>query len=498
MKSIMPNVQAKTVTIKGVTYEIVDGYLRGVVAELSPAIQQLDNDKANVANTLDGYGITDAYTKAEVDNAIGVKADSLYVGNVEDLNTSTKTNVVAAINEHEVEVNDIIGRVEALEYYVENNSDYHGNPAEISTLKTFAEAVYNNTVFDSIGIGDQITLEWNDNNTIYDAPWFFCDVEQVELEDASVIPAADVEWEYTIPYDIPFDSPEAIYESDRDTPAGTYYFRITNDNFGPDSNKYVQFTLPDVLPAGYQIRKSTERGLSVLSGTLDIYSGAGSTVKQYSVTPTEGSNGTYLGETNGEGNLNLWSRVCIGDSRWRYSNVRQYLNKTEGKGLWWSKQKKWDVKPACANQIDAFLHGYSAAMLEYFQETKVFTRYSSGVIDETYDKVFISSLEQMYIAPEYTNSEGDPWGYYRALSESADPISRSQGSARLIKYAIDDQNVAQSYPLRSVSMTNTNGTWSIQFNGVPGTYYSDRAFKPVPCARISLPESQRGTGGNDG
>ena len=72
-------------------------------------VNQQDNLKADKATTLSGYGITDAYTKdetlskIEIDNALTLKADVVYVdgkdGDLTTLKTADKTNLVKAINE---------------------------------------------------------------------------------------------------------------------------------------------------------------------------------------------------------------------------------------------------------------------------------------------------------------------------------------------------------------------------------------------------------------
>lgn len=46
--------------------------------QLSEALLSIINGKANSATTLSGYGITDAYTKTQVDNAIAASASKVY------------------------------------------------------------------------------------------------------------------------------------------------------------------------------------------------------------------------------------------------------------------------------------------------------------------------------------------------------------------------------------------------------------------------------------
>lgn len=81
-------------------------------------VNQKDNLKADKATTLNGYGITDAYTKdetfskTEVGSALSSKADTSYVdnkdGDLTALKTSDKSNLVKSINEIYSNTKDVI------------------------------------------------------------------------------------------------------------------------------------------------------------------------------------------------------------------------------------------------------------------------------------------------------------------------------------------------------------------------------------------------------
>ena len=66
-------------------------------------VNQKDNLKADKATTLNGYGITDAYTKDEINTSISLKADTSYVnsksGDLTTLTTTDKSSLVKAVNE---------------------------------------------------------------------------------------------------------------------------------------------------------------------------------------------------------------------------------------------------------------------------------------------------------------------------------------------------------------------------------------------------------------
>lgn len=76
IESVSVNGVALEVTEKGVNVTVPTGALASLdkvgVDQLTEALASLINGKAEAATTLAGYGITDAYTKAETESAIAV------------------------------------------------------------------------------------------------------------------------------------------------------------------------------------------------------------------------------------------------------------------------------------------------------------------------------------------------------------------------------------------------------------------------------------------
>lgn len=297
--------------------------------------------------------------------------------------------------------------------------------AEIVTnVQEVAILAKNGELLEVMDYGDEIHPEWVDGETHYNPAMNLCHESDEELENGKTIHGCFFEWDKTIPYGMPFDPAEAIFESDTELSAGTYYFTVANDPWGINNGENIQFTLTKALPAGYQIRKSVGHTELVTSGTLDIYSSGASLTKEYSVTPSEGTSGTFLGKSDGSGNINHWHRVVLGHNRWKTSNMRQFLNATGAKGTWWTKQEKWDVKPPQADMIDGFLHGYTEDVYRHFKPIKMVTvacNIDNNVEDVTYDRVFLSSLEQMYCVPLFPGKEGEYWEYYKRLLGRTSP-----------------------------------------------------------------------------
>lgn len=364
----------------------------------------------------------------------------------------------------------------------DKRADLVTNVAEVALLAK------NGELLQVMDYGDEIHPEWVDGTTHYNPAMNLCHESDELLEDGESLHGAFFEWDKTIPFGMPFDAPEALFESDSELPADTYHFKIVNDSWGGNNNKNIQFTLPEALPAGYQIRKSAAYNALVTSGTLDIYSSGSSLTKEYSVTPTEGTGGTDLGQTDGTGNLNHWHCVALGYNRWIYSNMRQFLNATGAKGTWWTKQHKWDVKPSQADTIDGFLHGYDVEVYKYFKPIKIVTvapNMDNNVEDVTYDRVFLKSLEQMYCVPQFSGKEGAYWEYYKRLLGRTAPAPTGATYARLIKYAINATTSAQYCFLRSANRSYGSYVWRVNASGGVSYDYASNAYRCAPSVFIS-------------
>lgn len=364
----------------------------------------------------------------------------------------------------------------------DKRADAMTNIAEIALLAK------NGELLEVMDYGDQISAAWANGSTNYNPAMNLCHESDELLEDEEQIHGCFFEWDKTTPIGIVFDEPEAIFESSSSLAAGTYYFTVKNDSWGGNNDKHIQFTLSEALPAGYQIRKSVGYNGAVLSGTLDVYSSGASRTKLYSLTPTEGTSGTDLGNTDGTGDLNHWQRVALGHNRWKYSNMRQYLNATGAMNTWWTQQEKWDVKPAMAETTNGFLYGYSPDIYRYFKPIKTVTvacDIDNNVEDITYDRVFLSSLEQMYCVPQFSGKEGAYWEYYKRLLGRTSPAPTGQTYTRLIKYGLDAPTSAQFCWRRSASRSSAGIVWLVSSSGYVYGSYAHSAFRCAPSVFIS-------------
>lgn len=82
-----------------------------------------------------------------------------------------------------------------------------------------------------------------------------------------------------------------------------------------------------------------------------------------------------------------------------FSALRQYLNSDAVADAWWEAFDALDIRPDYLASKPGFLAGYDSSVKQYFKPIRVVTVADGNVEDVTYDRVFLSSLEQMYCVP---------------------------------------------------------------------------------------------------
>jgi hypothetical protein len=316
------------------------------------------------------------------------------------------------------------------------------------------------------------------------------------LEDGESIHGCFFEWDKTIPFGVPFDEPEAIYSFDGTEGAGTFNISIgTAYGTGWLTSKVIQFTLDSAPDENDQL--VIDCGANYANDPTNnrnwyVYAKGSTTAKQ-SGTTSNGTSGTNLGTIGNvnahtpNGKLNAISRVVYGYNRWSQSGLRQWLNSAAAAGSWWTPQNAWDRPPAVAATKAGFLAGYNEDVRRYFKPIKVVTvacDADGNAEDVTYDKVFLSSLEQMYCVPQFSGKEGSYWEYYKRLLGRTSPAPTSATYARLIKYALGTTS-AQYCFRRSASRSSAYDVWIVGASGYVGTGGAGYANRCAPSVFIS-------------
>lgn len=366
-----------------------------------------------------------------------------------------------------------------------------------TNIAEVAELCGSGEILEVMDYGDQISTAWAEGSNNYTPAMNLCHEGDAELEDGETIHGAFFEWDKTTPTGVPFDEPEAIAYFDGTEPAGDAYIAIMGAyNTGWVVGQAIQITLSEAPAAGDQLVVDCGKNYAnnpTAGRNWYVYAKGSTTVKQSGKT-SNGTSGTKLGETSStsehstNGKINAPSRVVYGYARWAQSALRQRLNSDGAAGTWWSAQNDWDRPPAVAATLDGFLHGYDADVIQYFKPIKVVTvasNYDNNEYDITYDRVFLSSLEQMYCVPQFSGVEGDYWEYYKRLLGRTSPAPTNQTYTRLIKYALNAPTSAQYCLRRSAHRNFADYVWYVSTSGTVGAYYASNSIRCAPSVFLS-------------
>ena len=278
--------------------------------------------------------------------------------------------------------------------------------------------------------------------------------------------------------------------------AGEYYFSFAS-NWGSNvvANDVVSFTLPDDVEFGERICGCYGApDQAKTNWKVYIVTDGGKTIGDAIATGSSAS-GTNLGvmganirTASGSYFLNCIQEVAYGYNRWMFSALRQYLNSDEAANAWWESFDALDVRPDYLATKPGFLAGYDEEVKRYFKPVKVVTVAPNGdgnVDDITYDRVFLSSLEQMYCVPQHAGKEGEYWEYYKRLLGRTTPAPTSQTYARLRKYALNAPTSAQYCFRRSAGRGSAYGVWIVDASGYVGAYNASYAYRCAPSVFLS-------------
>ena len=370
--------------------------------------------------------------------------------------------------------------------------------AAIADISTVAELAKNGELLEVMDYGDQIAPAWADGETNYNPAMNLCHESDELLEDGESVHGVFFEWDRVLPFGVPFDEPEAIYAFDGTevSEAGDVYIGIGSAySTGWDTSKHIQITLSAVPDADDQlvIDLAKKADTDPTNGRNWYIYAKGSKIAKQSGTTSNGTSGTNLGSTSSagtaytNGKVNAPQRAVYGYNRWSQSALRQYLNSDAAADGWWTAKNAWDRPSSVHSTKAGFLNGYSADAIRRFKPIKIVTvacDADSNAEDVTYDRVFLSSLEQMYCEPQFAGKEGAYWEYYKRLLGRTTPAPRSATYARLIKYALtNDTTLSAQYCFRrSANRTDACTVWIVNSSGYVGTnsaYYANRCAPSV-------------------
>lgn len=362
-------------------------------------------------------------------------------------------------------------------------SDWQGL-ADLADSGLFGEA---------FAIGDQFVDTWTDkaSNQEYTYPYQLNHIGSVELHDGEVLSNRPfLQAHFAHPFGVQFSHQRAFLKCPNGLLAGTYYFTIESAwGTNVQEGDVVAFTTTVDVPAGgrvsgcYGAPDQAKRNWRIYTHSAD-----GKTILE-TITPVFSVAGTNLGTIKASvrnGDLNSMQETVYGWNRWSTSALRQYLNSAAGVGAWWTAQDEWDIAPDQLTTKHGFLSGCSEDFINAIKEVKVVT-YPNTVYDDTagntpditYDKVFIPSLEQMFIQPQ-KEGEGEYHEYWKRRSGSSTPLARSQTYPQMITYAVENHTSAQFVRLRSATRGYAHFTWYVYSSGNVASNYSSNAYRFAP------------------
>ena len=339
--------------------------------------------------------------------------------------------------------------------------------------------------------GDQFTEKWNDTaaSKEYDCPFHVSHFGEYRNENDDIFDGMAIQSHYAHPFGISF-SRRAFLKCPEGLAAGTYHLDFAaswGDKQYAEPGIAYSFTLTKPVPEGgalFGFNKMPDEPYT--NWKVTSYAADGKTVVEGPVSVKKSDDGTNLGTlqlTKRNGNLNSMQEAAYGYNRWKYSALRQYLNSDKGKGEWWTKQDDWDIAPDELATKDGYLRGLSDELKSVMKTVKV-TTYTNTVCDDgsadiTYDKVFLPSLEELYVVPQI-KGEGSIHEYWKERSGATAPLAQYGTYTRMISYSMSDHKSAAYQRLRSAGRGGACNTWNVHTSGgVHDSHALWAAFLPI-------------------
>lgn len=224
-----------------------------------------------------------------------------------------------------------------------------------------------------------------------------------------------------------FDTKEKFYYVDESVfpsgmPAGTYHFTCQGRTSPKTADNGVdfQFTLQYGIPVGGYIMLDTSASSNLNGSYLRVRATATAGYDRERAQITVGSEGTYLGTSDGNTPfMNQIMRAMGGSNMYAESNVRQWLNATGGPNAWWQANDLFDQPPAYP-QFAGFLHDMDSDFVDAVAVTNVSCRANSAYVRPGYttnsvytvaDKFFLPSRDEMGLGADGV-AEGTVWAMY--------------------------------------------------------------------------------------
>ena len=276
-------------------------------------------------------------------------------------------------------------------------------------------------------IGDELISTYTYNGVSYDCPWVVLDTDRPCVwEDGTTHTGLWIGMKYATIEDIQFDAPESTpvdLTEEPDALDGWYYWGVNGTSYTK-----INVSAGDTLPTNYEnVVKCGINNLDVLK---------------------------------------------YGYNRWSHSAYRQWLNSDAAINEWWTAQHQGDIKPSQLATYKGFMAGLDSDFLSVVTPVKIKTACNTvidnGVVDETVDRFFLQSIEEVYGAPQIADIEGPYFPYWKietGLDEPENGSSSNTNDTRKIRRINNPTGSAATVRLRSCNRGNSYGVWYVNAGG---------------------------------
>lgn len=280
-----------------------------------------------------------------------------------------------------------------------------------------------------------------------------------------------------IQYTLAFSPRQAAWHFPNGLAAGTYNFTITYQPwYSDDLNKTFQFTIETAIPAGGQFYLANNYNATVVGANGRTYSGPTSTSVIETVTISEGSDGTSLGNLTStiHDTTNTLQRCVLGSNNYKDSSIRQYLNSDE-----WTPKTLWDRPPTWSS--GNWQHDIDEDFLSIIGPVSKTTQYNTltdgGGSYVLNDKFFLLSNREVYGSSNA--SEGSPYPYYSDFSS----LSAAGNGADSNRIKTNTSGTAQYWWTRSPSVSSASNAWFVFSSGQlnDNGAFNARGVAPACC-----------------
>ena len=356
----------------------------------------------------------------------------------------------------------------------------------------------------AFSVGDQLITKLTDGGTVYDCPWDVMGFGTAKNRSGETIPVMYLQMHYTLPFATSYDAREAFYVAgEGGLAAGTYNIKLGWSQGTMVKDKSYQFTLTEALGKGNQLLGFIGGWDSAASGwKVAVFESASATKPKATLSVMEGSGGANLGTVMQGPNGSLWSfhATAYGNNDWEDSNLRQWLN--SGAASWYSPTHEHDHIPcadACYGPYDAkpgfvsmLPDDFVAAVAEIEVDTaRNYVSYggtsSSPTVSKTFDRFFLPSLEQHWIAcneASVNGVEGEPWEYWKRARGASSKAPLWQVCKPYVQYALNGKTSPQYSWVRSAYRGDACSPFIVIAGGTVGTSPACRGFRAAAACAI--------------